>query len=202
MGTDIDGWVEILLNPDGKNKSWSEVISVGVLLQRSYDLFGCLFGVKNYAHFEPIAARRGIPDDASLAVQEQAAGFPAMTLWPSYLTLIEATSINLDEYALYADSRLNHCSRSDSGELTYHGKGFWIPQDMPPDAMVEEGELGMLPVWHENREWEERGRINKAIKLQRRDALNRDWWVLVGLMEVLGKRFGQEYVRLVVWFDQ
>jgi hypothetical protein len=198
MGTDIYGWVEIMLNPGGKNKSWSEVISVGVILQRSYDLFGCLFGVKNYAHFAPIAARRGIPAYPSFLVREAV----PKAVWPSYLTLIEAASINLDEYALYADSRLNHCSRSDSGELTCHGKAFWIPQDMPPDAMVEEDELGMLSIWHENREWEDGGRLYKSIKLQRRDALNRDWWTLVALMEVLGKRFGQEHVRLVVWFDQ
>lgn len=60
MGTDIDGWVEIK-GPRG----WVGVIRVGDIAGRNYDMFGCLFGIANYAHFRSLAHDRGLPADAS-----------------------------------------------------------------------------------------------------------------------------------------
>ena len=40
---------------------------------RDYDSFGCLFGVMNFAGFEPVAAERGLPED----VAPQTAGLAA-----------------------------------------------------------------------------------------------------------------------------
>lgn len=49
------------------------MIALGFLyLGRDYKAFGQLFGVRNAADVEPLAAKRGLPDDVSLQVKEEA----------------------------------------------------------------------------------------------------------------------------------
>ena len=67
MGTDITGAIECRpwpkFNPEG---SWVYAIALDLLYTgRSYDAFGCLFGVRNYAGFRPLAPDRGLPEDTT-----------------------------------------------------------------------------------------------------------------------------------------
>jgi hypothetical protein len=61
MGIDIHGWVE-----KNSDEEWFAVMNVERILVRNYDIFGCLFGVMNYASFVPIAQERGVPTNASV----------------------------------------------------------------------------------------------------------------------------------------
>ena len=62
MGCDIHGYVEIRPYPDIGGR-WNAVVDAGMLLPRDYDMFGCLFGVRNLATFEPLFPFRGLPED-------------------------------------------------------------------------------------------------------------------------------------------
>ncbi|MFG1665289.1 hypothetical protein [Streptomyces sp. Y7] len=76
MGTDIHGFIEVRNSyvdssePDDDEPffRWHPAIPLDhVHNDRSYAAFGCLFGVRGRA-FEPLAAQRGFPQDASRAV--------------------------------------------------------------------------------------------------------------------------------------
>jgi hypothetical protein len=78
MGVDIDGWVEVRRVPRDHRPwhgpaAWIAVIAIGGLLDRNYDMFGCLFGVQNPSHFVPVAPSRGFPSDPPFAVEAEIA---------------------------------------------------------------------------------------------------------------------------------
>jgi hypothetical protein len=66
MGSAILGWVEWLHHEreDGF-RYWVGVVKIDGLMERNYGMFGSLFGHRNVGGFAPIAAGRGMPDDAS-----------------------------------------------------------------------------------------------------------------------------------------
>lgn len=66
MGADIHGWIEAW---DKYIPAWQGLMSFEFLVNRNYDIFGCLFGVRNYACFMPVAANRGLPTDISSPIQ-------------------------------------------------------------------------------------------------------------------------------------
>lgn len=68
MGCDIHGYVEV--NQYEGHMSWSDVIDIGSLTSRNYYMFACLFGVRNYVEFEPVAADRGLPNKVGWGVRE------------------------------------------------------------------------------------------------------------------------------------
>ncbi|SDT81697.1 hypothetical protein SAMN05216371_6776 [Streptomyces sp. TLI_053] len=79
MGTDITGYLEYRAPQDDQEPvrhASHDLHSLGV--GRDYDAFGCLFGVRNYANFRPLAAGRGLPADASAGVS---ARFAQLTEW-------------------------------------------------------------------------------------------------------------------------
>ncbi|WP_247708740.1 hypothetical protein [Streptomyces sp. C3-3] len=76
MGTDIHGFIEVRNSyidssePDDDELffRWHPAIALDHVYDgRSYEAFGCLFGVRGGA-FKPLAAQRGFPRDASRAV--------------------------------------------------------------------------------------------------------------------------------------
>jgi hypothetical protein len=200
MGIDISGWIEGI--PTGLYPRWQAVVDIDVLLDRNYDLFGCLFGVANYAHFRPLAPFRGVPDMASTLVRT--AVEQSGNLWTTWISLSEIQSMDLDEPALYADSRLWHEPLTATQPVRNGNKSFGGAVVMPPIGMVEEVGLGAIPIWEPDLVWEEprmQLRLRTGI-LTRREALTPDWWTVVALMEALGEQFGPQHVRLVVWFDR
>jgi hypothetical protein len=201
MGIDISGWIEGI--PTGLYPRWQAIVDIDYLLDRHYDLFGCLFGVANYAHFRPLAPFRGLPDMASDRVTEDLHRYGGGH-WPTWISLPEIQAIDLDEPALYADSRLWHESLTAAEPVRNETKSFGGNVSMPPIGMVEEVGLGAIPIWEPDIVWEEprmRLRLRTGI-LTRREALTPDWWTVVALMEALGEQFGPQHVRLVVWFDR
>ncbi|MGW4624529.1 hypothetical protein [Streptomyces rubiginosohelvolus] len=76
MGTDIHGFIEVrnsyidTAEPDDDEDlfRWHSAVALDHLYNgRPYEAFGCLFGVRGRS-FEPLAAQRGFPRDASRAV--------------------------------------------------------------------------------------------------------------------------------------
>jgi len=69
LGTDIHGWVEVRRHYEGvtppHDVQWHGVITISEIIQRNYDMFSCLFGMKPYAQFTSIAPNRGLPGDIS-----------------------------------------------------------------------------------------------------------------------------------------
>lgn len=206
MGTDINGWVEFRQAADGQ---WNHCIDISLLIDRNYDAFGCLFGVKNYARFAPLAAKRGLPADRSAQVAHDAAemeGFAFGHTWIGWATL---QAIDLDETALAADERVHQYRRDDQGNLLYEGKATWsrelavagrrdltagrvsgapLPRRPDKDASVE------------GQEWAIGDRIYRAERLRRRDALGDDWQTLFAMMAPLADHYGAANVRLIAWF--
>lgn len=86
---------------------WYAVIDAGELLDRNYDAFGMLFGVRNRAGFAPVADHRGLPADVSDSVREH--GTPPEDaddeMWicyhsPTWVSWAEIKAINWEESAL------------------------------------------------------------------------------------------------------
>jgi hypothetical protein len=211
MGTDINGWVEIksLLSED-----WLPAIcNVTVLVERNYDAFGCLFGVKNHAHFRPIAAERGLPEDLSPEVRQQsekAAQLAAQGafLSPSWVLWSELKAIDWEEEAEAADSRLHRYRRNEEGQLVYETKSVWnrafAEHTTTSELELQVSVMASLldpPIYPQGQEWEIDGVIYRAEKMRRREALDDGWRLLFRLMETLAGRYGDGRVRLVVWFD-
>ncbi|MEV7233076.1 hypothetical protein AB0N06_03510 [Streptomyces sp. NPDC051020] len=66
MGTDIVDFIECRASWYEKGKPWSAAVDL-LYMGRSYDAFGCLFGVRNRAGFRPLAAGRGLPGVSATA---------------------------------------------------------------------------------------------------------------------------------------
>ena len=74
MGTDIHGWVEAHLDYMDEEDDWLAMIYAGIILDRDYNAFRRLFGVRDYedSGIVPIAPRRGFPVNMSQEVREEA----------------------------------------------------------------------------------------------------------------------------------
>jgi len=103
MGCDIHGLVEIR-----EIDEWYDIFKADLLLLRNYDMFGCLFGVRNPANFKPLFADRGIPDDACdemLEAKERLKiNYPEIHS-ASYFTYNEITAVDSEVEAIDYDSR-------------------------------------------------------------------------------------------------
>jgi hypothetical protein len=199
MGTDIYGWVEGKRSWQKEGEPWNALIKVGWLVDRNYDAFGCLFGARNYAQFRPIAANRGLPDDVSREARDEAALCPKEFHSHSWITWLEIKAIDWEEEAEAPDERLHTYIRNEQGELVYEKKSWWSRDwtDMQPTA---EG-LAAAATPEDVREWENpEGKIIRAEVLSRKPVFA--WGnQLFQVMAALAERFGEERVRLVVWFD-
>ncbi|GHG31279.1 hypothetical protein [Streptomyces zaomyceticus] len=71
MSTDVSGMIECrpgarLWGVDDEDTVWEAGIDLFLLNRgNAYDGLACLFGVRNYFGFRPLAEDRGFPDDAS-----------------------------------------------------------------------------------------------------------------------------------------
>ena len=205
MGTDIHGWIEIATELTPRMFTWSAVVSVGLLLDRDYDAFACLFGVTNYAYFQPIAPNRDIPSDASEIVQLEIAnlaGVPDALLWPTWIAWSEVQTIDWDEKTRHPDSRLHRYRREADGHLTYETKAVWSAELAQITGHTLAEVTKQPPIWLEGQEWHTDTHVFRAEKLRRQDVLAEDWQMIFTIMKLLARRFGDQYVRLVVWFNR
>ncbi|MFK4155102.1 hypothetical protein ACI2LV_24330 [Streptomyces fungicidicus] len=208
MGTDISGFVECRarhLHEEGQGPVWRAAVDLFLLnTTRNYDAFGCLFGVRNYANFRPLAAGRGLPADASETVRAE---LGRLSEWPdqaygtTWITWAELKAVDWGEPAEKADSRLHQYRRTPDG-LRLTGKSAWSPR--LAEAVGLPGPVpGEAREWPEGSEWLIGDTLYRSERLRRRDAVPEtgEWKPVWTVMEALASQHGDDHVRLVVWFD-
>ena len=206
MGTSVSGCIEAGLRHREGGVRWTVIEELSVI--GHYDMFGCLFGVKNYANFRPVAPDRGIPEDVSGEVKRRVA---EILTWAepdsadfhsaTWISWAEIKAIDWREEGLEADSRLHRYQRTEDGTLVYEGKSAWSGELAEAMGMdLTEAILYKL-VLPDGFEFELGERVYRAEKLQRKDVLNPEWMDVFKNMESLAAKYGDELVRLVVWFD-
>lgn len=171
---------------------WLYAIDVSSFVMAHSDLYGCLFGVNNYAAFDPLFADRGIPSDLSIAAAKESAYFTDPEAQPSWFTADELAAVDWSELANGRDQRVTEYVVSDDGTEREVTKWLNAPGrddvraalDLDPQAEVRRGD-----------------RVFRRIVVPRARALeDNDFPVLMSLMEVLAARFGASNVRLFAWF--
>ncbi|MFE2149261.1 hypothetical protein ACFXJO_03015 [Streptomyces lavendulae] len=105
MSTDVSGMIECrpgarLWGPDDEDTLWEVAIDL-LLLNRgnAYDGLACLFGIRNYFGFRPLAEGRGFPDDASDGLRDEFAdcGGPRYVHGTTWLTWAELETTDWQE---------------------------------------------------------------------------------------------------------
>ncbi|MFJ7061540.1 hypothetical protein ACIQVA_28105 [Streptomyces microflavus] len=198
MGTDMSGFLEYRASQDGRDAVWYGAHDLDSLNDvRNYDAFGCLFGVRNYANFRPLAAGRGLPPDVSAALSAQ---FTQLTEWYSedgvhgatWITWAEVKAVDWDEAAEKPDSRLHEYRRTHAG-LRMTGKAAWSAAFAEAVGL----ERGEEREWAEGSEWLIRDTVYRSVILRRRDAVTDtgEWQPVWRAMEALAAQHGDDNVR-------
>ncbi|MGW3040735.1 hypothetical protein ACWC9T_11970 [Kitasatospora sp. NPDC001159] len=190
MGADIHGFVECRATYgtlDEDKARWHAAIDLDLLYGgRSYDAFGCLFGVRNHAGFRPLAGDRGIPADVSSRTRQAYQEWDPDGHSPSWISWAELATVDWDEPAEAVDERVQEYKRTPEQGWVRAGKSF-------------RGRQGRS----EGAEWIEDGILLRVVRMVRRDAVPEDgeWAPVWKTMSALADVHGGENVRLVVWFD-
>ena len=171
---------------------WLAVINISSLLLRPCDLYGCLFGVDNFAGYVPLFADRGAPEDLSADLEDKASPLhehrhPSWALWS------ELKQVDWDELAPQRDLRVTELELRDGSEAMTGTKWLNDPRWDGVRASLERDPSATVTVG---------SRRFRRLILKRRDALtDTDFPLLMKLMASLAERFGDDGVRLTVWFD-
>ncbi|WP_405495747.1 hypothetical protein [Streptomyces sp. NBC_00096] len=206
MGTDIHGFVECL---DEDDALWAAAIDLDLLHHgRSYDAFGCLFGVRNSAGFRALAADRGLPEGASELVRGQFAEWGRDAHSPTWISWAELKRVDWAEPAERVDARIHEYRRTADGWVM-SGKAAWDARVAETVGLQMRRDPGRLfgyeaHDWPEGTEWPDGDdRLYRIGRLTRRDAVVPDgeWKPVWTVMETLAALYGDENVRLTVWFD-
>ncbi|MGW1493962.1 hypothetical protein [Streptomyces sp. NPDC002402] len=208
MGTDISGFVECGARAGDEGERdlvWRAVVDLCVLNDtRNYDAFGCLFGVRNFANFRPLAAERGRPLDASDKVRDELdrlAPWSDQAYGTTWITWAELKAVDWDEPAERPDSRIHQYRQSPDG-LRFAGKSGWCPEFARAVGLRKQLS-GSRPTWPDGTEWQIGDTLYRSETLRRRDAVREDgeWQPVWSAMATLAMEHGDDNVRLVVWFD-
>ncbi|MGK5627116.1 hypothetical protein [Streptomyces sp. URMC 123] len=209
MGTDVYGCVEVR-NPSADEDwyewpPWVRAMDLYPLYeQQDYASLGCLFGVRNAAGWDPIAAGRGLPPDVSPAFEEEfertRALDPAVHS-PTWVTWAELSEVDMDATPRGTRGALVlRDTRSPAREDRY-----WIADAWPPAVVnrlgpsLADGRPADTPYGT----WTVGTTQVTYRRFTRRDAIGpgTGWDHVFAVMRALAPRFGPDGVRLVVYFD-
>jgi hypothetical protein len=206
MGCDIHGVFEAH-NPDADR--WRYLGRLWPHVGRCYDTFGSLFGVRNMAQFEPLFADRGLPDtrgwkfDSIIKEYEDPDYHDGSLIGtvdfhsPTWVMLPELMDVDWDEEADAPDRRY---SVLDENKEPTGSKSAWSSGHTQLYQQHEEELAAGEAVPFETSDGEQRY-LQRRVQT-RREALSGAWeWVIFDLMPLFGERYGEENIRLTVWFD-
>jgi hypothetical protein len=207
MPTDIYGCIEV--RHPGADEDWYDAepwvpcMSLAPLYPVSdlndYVAFGCLFGVRNWLGFPPVAPERGLPVDVSASVradyEESQDPMVHGSTWVSWAELRD-----LDMSVRPVARGLLHVHRTPSSYSRYRVDDEW------PGEIVEKygvPPIGASPVDAPYGRWRVGDVVFEYRMVTRLDVLGpgSGWEHVFAVMRALAQRFGDDGVRLVVWFD-
>lgn len=200
MGCDMHGAIEVK-----SFGQWEYLVDLEPLVARDYPLFGCMFGVRNYLEFTPVAADRGQPDDTSTRLRTLVRSWGRDAHSVTWIGWDEIKAIDLDEQVEWTASRPRVYRRlPDDSEIYVYDGNF--PAEFPRlehDGSIYKYWTPEGDPWVEGAEWHSPdGDIYRYDRPRRRHVLNKRWWQTIrDLCEVVEPSCGADNIRLVVWFD-
>ena len=201
MGTDIHGWVEVYHDPFIQN-GWGRCIDIENIVGRNYDMFGMLFGVRNFANWEPLADSRGFPSFVDRTIEKSLTGYDNIT----YLWFHEIEAINWDEQSQNLNQRISEF------DLNGNPTGMAFLDSSILSFTEREILRSGIPLKLNDV-------ILKCVRKIRKECLSGDWELLFKLMRTLNERYQAvntditngdpmdkyymhpSYCRLIVGFD-
>ncbi|MEU9366970.1 hypothetical protein AB0D71_20005 [Streptomyces avermitilis] len=206
MSTDIHGGIEFR-HPgvdtdyyDGE--PWVAATDLWPLYDETdYAAFGCLFGVRNYAGFQPLAPDRGLPVDLSSGMQHLGSSVVGGGLHSaSWVSWAELAAMDLAAEPDHFIGRLTWCTKSLPPTLHQQ----LVSDSWPPEALSA---VGVPPAdlsgATKRLEWTT-GEVSCTYEPLTVGAVlgpETDWQHVFAVMKALADRFGDDGVRLVVAFD-
>ena len=182
MGIDIHGFIEFRLKRT--SGYWFSAIDIGSLAERYYPLFGYLFGVRESADkYLPVAAGRGLPpsveEETELIFKWNEGEHPTWIGWREFRDAIN-------------DSHSIHTYRKEAPDQAVPEK-LWIPSSPAYFTTSEQERLRQGLV------------VGKGGFLYRYEAdgplpLGPGWQLIVEFGDRLAQVYGEDNVRMVVWF--
>jgi hypothetical protein len=210
VGTDIWGWIEVGTVRDSRSwledlgdgifrlatepaaapfVEWRALVHIDGVTPRYYDMFGLLFGVRNYVGFPPVVPLRGLPADISAEALEDR----GEEAWSDESWILWSEIRDVDWDVSVVDRRVHIFKRMPDGSLG--------PADVTAVTSEWEPPPGLAQV--EGAEWERDGHVYRVVRVSRREVLEArtEWPLLFDLMARLAKDYGDDLVRMVVWFS-
>jgi hypothetical protein len=206
VSTDMYGAIEVYrLAPHDDPadvEPWMRAMDLYPLYRSNdYLAFGCLFGVRNWPGWEPVAARRGLPGDVSGSV---CAEFEADARIDDAMG--EQTWVSWAELKALDMTVTPRCR--GVLQTSPAGGGCWyqrVDDEWPADIVAEYGvpPLGLNPAEAPYGSWHVGGVRLEYRALTRLDAVGpgTGWEHVFAVMKALAGRFGDDGVRIVAWFD-
>ncbi|WP_262055994.1 hypothetical protein [Streptomyces sp. STR69] len=207
MSTDIHGGIEFRHPGVGTDyydgEPWVAAMDLWPLYDETdYAAFGCLFGVRNYAGFQPLAPERGLPADLSSGMRSQ------LGPWVASDDLYSASWVSWAELASIDLAATPH---EFTGRLTWRTKALpsILHQHLVSDSRLLEAlsVVGEPPSdlrdATERVEWttDELTCTYEPLTVGAVLGPETHWPHVFAVMKALAGRFGDEGVRLVVAFD-
>ena len=205
VSTDIYGAIEVYrLEPYDDPADigpWMRALDLYPLYRgNDYFALGCLFGVRNWAGWEPIAAGRGLPGDVSEAVRaefETDARIDSAVGGQTWVSWAELNSLDMT-----VTPQCRGVLEAWTGPECRYQR---VDDEWPAFVVAEYGAppLGRTPAEAPYGTWQVGDVRLKYHAPTRLDALgpNTGWEHVFAVMEALAGRFGDDGVRIVAWFD-
>jgi hypothetical protein len=117
----------------------------------------------------------------------------------SWISWAEIKAIDWEEPAEQPDARIHWYEQAEDGSLVYKGKAAWDRDfaEAVGHSLIE-GVFGAR-TWPEGQEWKIKGKIYRSERLRRKDVLS-SWKAAFQVMEALASNYGDDGVRMIVWF--
>lgn len=198
MGTDVYGWVEFR-NPVSEQRD--SIIKLDSLLDdRNYEVFAWLFGICRKQDipmrwdFVTVAFERGLPpdvsDDAATEYADISQRIPQEAFGATWISWREMQTVDWDEPI---EDRIIETYNDKPGG----GTVYWRSQFLRKHANAVPGTPDSLTP---GQRWAVNDHRYEVVATRRRDVLEPNWTLLFRLMETLADKYGDESVRMVVWF--